>query len=104
MYIAEGKVPEGERVAREVLVFNRKKQPDDWQRFRAESLLSLSLAGQTRYADAEPLLLGSYHGMLVRKEKMNIPDRFYLDRTREWMDRLYPTWHRSLKAADERKR
>jgi hypothetical protein len=30
-------------------------EPDDWQRFRAESLLSASLAGQEKYAEAEPI-------------------------------------------------
>jgi len=48
---------ESEPLAREAVEFNRQKQPDDWQRFRAESLLGASLAGEKKYAEAEPLLL-----------------------------------------------
>jgi len=39
---------------------DKKNQPDDWQRFRAESLLGASLAGQKKYANAAPLLLEGY--------------------------------------------
>ena len=48
-----------------------KQQPDDWQRFRAESLLGASLTGQKKYAEAEPLLLEGYEGMASAKR----PDR-----------------------------
>ena len=69
-YLSQGKFAESEPLAREALEFDRKKQPDDWQRFRAESLLGASLAGQKKYAEAEPLLLEGYQGMLARKERM----------------------------------
>ena len=53
-YESQGKFTESEPLAREALEFNRKKQPDDWQRFRAESLLGASLAGQKKCVEAEP--------------------------------------------------
>jgi hypothetical protein len=65
---SQGKFAESEPLAREALEFNGKKQPDGWQRFRVESLLGASLAGQKKYTEAEPLLLEGYHGMLARKE------------------------------------
>jgi len=34
---------------------------------RGESLLGARLAGEKKYAEAEPLLLGGYQGMLARK-------------------------------------
>jgi hypothetical protein len=49
-YLSQGKFSETEPLARETLEFNRKQQPDDWQRFRAESLLGASLAGEKKYA------------------------------------------------------
>jgi hypothetical protein len=52
---------------------SRARQPDDWQRFRAESLLGASLAGQKKYAEAEPLLLEGYRGMLTRREQIGAP-------------------------------
>lgn len=35
-YQSQGKFAEAEPLAREALEFDKKKQPDDWQRFRAE--------------------------------------------------------------------
>ena len=85
--------------ARGALEFDRKKQPDDWQRFRAESVVGASLAGQKKFAEAEPLLLEGYQGMLARKERMAVPDWYHLDRAREWVVRLYQVWGKPAKAA-----
>jgi hypothetical protein len=38
------------------------------------------LAGRKKYAEAEPLLLAGYRGIDARKEKIGVPDRYYLDR------------------------
>ncbi len=103
-YISQGKFTESEPLAREALEFDRKKQPDDWQRFRAESLLGASLAGQKKYAEAEPLLLEGYQGMLARKDRIGVPDQYHLDRAREWLVQLYQAWGKPGKAADWRKR
>jgi hypothetical protein len=56
-YQSQGKFTESEPLAREALEIDQKKQPDDWHRYRAESLLGASLAGQKKYTEAEPLLL-----------------------------------------------
>jgi len=99
-YVSERKFVEAEPLAREALEFNRKKQPDDWQRFRAESLLGASLAGQKKYAEAEPLLLSGYHGMLERKNRMAVPDQYHLDRAGESIMQLYSAWGQPGKAAE----
>jgi tetratricopeptide (TPR) repeat protein len=101
-YQSRGEFAESEALAREALEFNRKKQPDDWQRFRAESLLGASLAGQKKYAEAEPLLLEGYKGMLARKDRMGVPDWYHLDRAREWLVQLYQAWGKLDKAAEWR--
>jgi tetratricopeptide (TPR) repeat protein/predicted Ser/Thr protein kinase len=101
-YLSEGKVQESERLSREVLEFNRRKQPDDWQRFRAESLLGASLAGRKKYAEAEPLLLEGYQGMVERQDRigwMGVANRHYQDRTRQWIVDLYQAWGKPEKAA-----
>jgi len=82
------------------LEFNENKQPDNWQRFRAESLLGASLAGQKRYAEAEPLLLAGYQGMLARKERMWAPNWYHLDRANDWIVKLYQAWGKPQKAAE----
>lgn len=99
-YVSERKFAEAEPLAREALEFNRKKQPDDWQGFRAESLLGASLAGEKKYAEAEPLLLSGYQGMLERKNRMAVPDWCNLDRASEWIVQLYTAWGQPGKAAE----
>jgi tetratricopeptide (TPR) repeat protein len=103
-YVSEGRFAQSEPLAREAWDFNRRKQPDDWQRFRSESLLGASLAGQKKYPEAEPLLLEGYEGMLARKERMAVEDWYHLDRAREWIVRLYLAWGRPRKAAEWRTR
>jgi serine/threonine protein kinase/Tfp pilus assembly protein PilF len=96
--ISEGKFAESEPIARENLEFNVKEQPDRWQRFRAESLLGAALAGEKKYAEAEPLLLAGYQGMLSRKEKMGVPNLYHLDRAREWLGELDKSRSNSVRA------
>jgi eukaryotic-like serine/threonine-protein kinase len=103
-YLSQRKFDQSEPLAREVLEFARKNLPDEWQRFRAESLLGASLAGQKKYAEAEPLLLEGYQGMVARKEHMQVPDGYYLDRGREWIIQLYEAWAKPEKAAEWRKK
>jgi eukaryotic-like serine/threonine-protein kinase len=103
-YVSQKKFAESEPLAREAVEFNRKKQPDDWQRFRAESLLGASLAGEKKYAEAEPLLLEGYQGMLARKDRIAVPDQYHLDRAREWIVQLYQGWGKPAKAAEWRKK
>jgi eukaryotic-like serine/threonine-protein kinase len=101
---SQGKFAEAEPLAHEALEFNRKKQPDNWQRFRAESLLGASLAGQKKYAEAEPLLIEGYEGMMARKERIEVPDWYQLDRAAEWIIQLYQSWGKSEKADEWRKK
>ena len=99
-YVSQGKYTESEPLAREAVEFQRKKQPDDWQRFRAESLLGASLAGQKKYAEAEPLLLEGYQGMLARKDRIDVPDLYYLELAHRWLVQLYKDWGKPQKAAE----
>jgi tetratricopeptide (TPR) repeat protein/predicted Ser/Thr protein kinase len=103
-YQSQGKFAASEPLAREAVEFDRKKQPDDWQRFRAETLLGASLAGQKKYAEAEPLLLEGHQGMMARKDRIAVPDLYHLDRAREWVVRLYEDWGKPEKAAEWRQR
>ncbi len=99
-----GKFAESEPLAREALEFDRKKRPDHWQRFRAEALLGAGLAGQKKYAEAEPLLIEGYQGMAARKDNISADDRYHLDRAHEWIVQLYAAWGKPEKAAVWRKR
>jgi tetratricopeptide (TPR) repeat protein len=101
-YQSQGKFAESEALAREALELERKKQPEDWQRFRAESLLGASLSGQKRYTEAEPLLLEGYQGMLARKDRIAVPDHYHLDLAHKWLVELYEAWGKPEKAAEWR--
>jgi eukaryotic-like serine/threonine-protein kinase len=103
---SEGKFTESEPIAREVFEFHQKQQGqgDDWQRYRAESLLGESLAGEKKYAEAEPLLLECYKGMLAWKDRVEAPNQYYLDRAQECVVRMYVAWGKPEKAAEWRKK
>ena len=66
--------------------------------------MGASLSGQKKYAEAEPLLLEGYQGMVARKDRMGVPDRYHLDRAREWIVQLYQDWGKPAKAAEWRKK
>ena len=101
-YLSLEKFAASEPLARETLALDAKVQPDDWQRFRAEALLGASLAGLKKFADAEPLLVEGYQGMLARKDQMEVADKYHLDRAREWLVRLYRAWGKPELAAEWR--
>lgn len=100
------KYAESERLAREALAFSRRKNADDWPRLRAETLLGASLSGQKKYAEAEPLLVSGYRGMVERRGKagwMGASTTRYLDEAHDWIVQLYEAWGKPDKAAQWRK-
>jgi tetratricopeptide (TPR) repeat protein len=99
-YLSQGKFAESEPLAREAVAFCRRKEADDWPRFRAESLMGAALSGKKNYAEAEPLLLEGYQGMVARRDRIAIPYRYHLDRAHDWVVQLYEAWGKPEKAAD----
>jgi tetratricopeptide (TPR) repeat protein len=98
-YVSQGKFTESETLARQAVEIDRKKRPDEWERFRAESLLGASLTGQKKYAEAEALLVGACQQMAAKKGGMPVQDWYQLDRAREWTVQLYEAWGKPEKAA-----
>ena len=103
-YVSEGKFAESRTLAREAVDFDRKKRPDEWQRFRDESLLGAALAGQKSLGEAEPLLLAGYRGMAERQEQMSASDRAYLRFAAGWLVQLYQDWGKAEQAANWRRK
>jgi eukaryotic-like serine/threonine-protein kinase len=99
-YLSLRKYAQSELLARETMETDSKIQPDEWQRFRAESLLGASLAGQKKYVEAETLLLGGYRGMFARKSRIGAPDRYHLQLAHQWLVQLYKDWGKPQKAAE----
>jgi eukaryotic-like serine/threonine-protein kinase len=100
VYLAEVKLRDAEALAREALAFYQNKQPDKWERFFAESILGAAMAGEKQYAEAEPPLLEGYRGMLAHQDRIDVPDRFYLERAHEWLVAFYRASGRPEKAAE----
>jgi eukaryotic-like serine/threonine-protein kinase len=96
---SQGKFSDSEKLSKEAMEFYRTERPDDWRRFRAESLLGASLAGEKKYAEAEPLLLEGYQGMLARKTRIGMPNRYHLELAHRWIVQLYRAWGKPAKAA-----
>ena len=88
IYLDEGKYDKAESVSRQALSADTKTQPDNWQRYLAETLLGESLARQKKPAAAEPLLRDGYQGMLARKDRIDVPHQYYLQRAHQWLLQL----------------
>jgi hypothetical protein len=99
-YLSEGKFAQSQMLARESMEDNRKRQPDSWQLFRAESLLGASLAGQKKYREAEPLLLEGYEGMRARIDRIEDPDGYHTELAHQWVVQLYQAWGKPDKVAE----
>ena len=78
---------------------HHKRGPDNWYRFRSESLLGESLLGQKKFAEAEPLLIEGYEGMKRHAAKIPAPLKHYLTEAGERVVRLYEDWGKPEKAA-----
>ncbi len=75
--IQEKKYLEAESILRESLELRMKHQADHWSRYNVESLIGECLLGQGKLADAEPLLISGYKGMMQHEEdchKLRLPE------------------------------
>jgi eukaryotic-like serine/threonine-protein kinase len=66
--------------------------PGGWERYDAESMLGGSLAAQGKFAEAEPLLLSGYRGLLAVRATIPWESRSALAASAERTDRMYAEW------------
>jgi hypothetical protein len=66
--------------------------------------LGEALAGQKKYADAEPLLLGGYGGLKRRETDIPLSRRVLLTQALERLVELYTAWKKVDEADNWRKR
>jgi hypothetical protein len=69
-----------------------------------QCLLGEILAGEKRFAEAEPLLLTGYQGLIERETTIPAADRTAAVQARDGVLRLYERWGQSEKAAAWRTR
>jgi eukaryotic-like serine/threonine-protein kinase len=102
IYRDEGHYGQAEALLREALKGYLKVRPDFWARFDVESTLGASLAGQKRYAEAEPLLLSGYEGMSRLEASIPPINKPSVQRAGEWIAALYQSSGQTAKAAEWR--
>jgi tetratricopeptide (TPR) repeat protein len=96
--IKQHQYTDAEQLLRDGLNTMEKTRPDHWRRFSAQSLLGSALAGQQRFASAEPLLLSGYAGLLQRKETIASTDKIRIAEAGEAIVDLYRSWGQPDKA------
>ena len=99
---SEGKHAPAEELLRRNLAVYLKDKPDDWERFRSQSLLGAVLSAQHKYAEAEPLLLEGVRGLIQREASISWFGRSDPDHGLENLVRLYDSWGKRDKAAEWR--
>ncbi len=91
---------DAEALLREAVVGYEKTASDSWQRYRSRNLLGAVLSAQTKYAEAEPLLVSGYQGMIQREATIRFEDRPALSRAGERIVQLYESWGKPEKVAE----
>jgi tetratricopeptide (TPR) repeat protein/tRNA A-37 threonylcarbamoyl transferase component Bud32 len=100
LWLLEHRYVEPELMLREALNTVHQTSPDSWKRYHLQALLGAALAGQMRYADAEPLLLAGYAGMIEGKVTIPAGSKSNLTQAGEWIVQLYRDWGKPEGAAE----
>jgi tetratricopeptide (TPR) repeat protein/tRNA A-37 threonylcarbamoyl transferase component Bud32 len=100
LWLLEHRYVEPEPLLREALNTVQQTSPDSWKRYYLQALLGAALAGQMRYADAEPLLLAGYAGMSEGKATIPAGSKSILTQAGEWIVQLYRDWGKPGGAAE----
>jgi eukaryotic-like serine/threonine-protein kinase len=80
------------------------EQPGDWWRFETASQLGTALAGQKKYAEAEPSLLEGYAGLKECAAKMPARGQRALVAAGARIVPFYEAWGKKDKAQEWRKK
>ncbi|HEV2447997.1 MAG TPA: tetratricopeptide repeat protein [Candidatus Sulfopaludibacter sp.] len=94
--LAQARYPDAESHLREALSLGGEAPNGDWDPCESQSLLGLSLMQQSKFVEAEPLLLYGYRGLLQRKA---IPQT---EKAGERIIQLYTSWGKPDKVAEWR--
>jgi tetratricopeptide (TPR) repeat protein/predicted Ser/Thr protein kinase len=103
-YILDKKFTEAETVLRECLSVKEKQQRDDWIAAYAKSQLGEALWRQQKYADAEPLLLAGYEGLLAKEKDIPLTGKNNLPDAINRLVKFYEAWDKPEEAAKWRKK
>jgi len=101
LYQSEGKYPEAEALMRKAVDRWKKIEANGsrWRLYECQSLLGASLAGQKRYAEAEPLLIAGHQGLLQVQATIPFRNRLSVQKSGDWLDGLYRDWGKGVKGS-----
>jgi tetratricopeptide (TPR) repeat protein len=102
--LRQHKYVEAETAFREVVKAYEKTAPEAWSRYYSQSRLGASLAGQKRYAEAEPLLLSGFEGLVQRRATIPAESQSSVQDGGEQIVQLYQDWGKQEKAAEWRQK
>jgi non-specific serine/threonine protein kinase/serine/threonine-protein kinase len=102
--LQEKKYDDAESLLREALASYEKASVDSWERYRTQSLLGATLAGESHSAEAELLLVQGYDGMLQRRATIPFEDAAELDQAGQRILHFYQISERLDKAAEWRQK
>jgi non-specific serine/threonine protein kinase/serine/threonine-protein kinase len=87
-----------ETTLRDCLAIRQQKLSDDWLLFNTKSMLGEALAGQQKFAQAEPLVVEGYRGLKEREMKIPAAFRIRLTEALQRLVDLYIAWDKPEEA------
>jgi tetratricopeptide (TPR) repeat protein/predicted Ser/Thr protein kinase len=99
-----GRPADAESLLRTALATYESTKADGWDRYNCQSLLGASLAAQTQYADAEPLLVSAYSALKEREASIPRENRVAVERAAARVVQLYTAWGKTRQAAEWRRK
>jgi eukaryotic-like serine/threonine-protein kinase len=90
---------EAEATLRRALTAYEQNNSATWERYFCQTLLGATLAGQKKYSEAEPLLVGGYQAMRDRKNEIRSDYRPLLDELGPEVEKFYANSGQTAKAA-----
>jgi eukaryotic-like serine/threonine-protein kinase len=100
--IDQTRYAEAEAMLRGCLDIQKQTMPSDYRRYLTETLLGASLAGDHKYVEAEPLLVGGYEGMKQNAAAVSDLNRQKMKKVGELVVKFYTAWNKPDKAAEWR--
>jgi tetratricopeptide (TPR) repeat protein len=97
--LALKKFAEAEPLLRDSLDIYERKLKDSAMRFDTESLLGASLAGQQKFAAAEPHLVNAFKGLEALQAKLSPNEKALVKSALERVIDLYESWEKPAEAA-----
>ena len=96
------KYDKAEGPLRECVKICEQKHPNHWLRFYATNLLGAVLAGQKKFAEAEPLLISGYEGLRTHRSVDHADGRPLITDALERVVQFYDAWGNKDKADEWR--